>query len=102
MKYLIILFLFASCGKIKVETNVPDNIKFGADFQHASDFCDSRYGVGTIQSEECFMDYRTYLSPKVTLDLASIDSFCKASYSSLDDIKGCQQDILAIIKGSIK
>ena len=104
MKPLLILIsiLSISCGKIKVQAETPTDFKVGPDFAYAAEFCDERYGVYTQQSEECFLDYRTYLSPKVTLDFASINTFCKASYGSPEDIKGCQSDLLAIIKNSTK
>jgi hypothetical protein len=94
--------LIISCGKIKVNTDLPDDFKVGPDFKYAAEFCDERYGKASQQSEECFIDYRTYLSPKVTLDFASINTFCKASYGSPEDIKGCQSDLLSIIKNSTK
>lgn len=98
MRYLILLTLLVSCGKIRVETNVPKQVTFGPNFEQAAKFCDERYGQSTIEAEDCFKDYRTFLSPKVTLDLASIQTFCKGSYSTPEDIKGCEADLLDIIK----
>ena len=102
MKYLIILFsiLAIGCGKVKVQTDLPDKVHFGPDFEQASLFCDNKYGVGTPQSEDCFQDYRTFLSPKISIDLASIQTFCKGSYSSVDEIAQCEKDLLDIIESA--
>ena len=99
MKHLAILILLASCG-VKVTTDVPNKVAFGPDFEAAALFCDNKYGAHTIESEECFQDYRTFLSPKISIDLASIESFCKAGYATPEEVAGCQQDLLGIIKGS--
>lgn len=101
MSKLIILLsiLLVSCGKIKVETQVPTDFKVGLDFQAASDFCDTRYGVGTEASEECFLDYRQFFSPKLKIDFTSIENFCKTNYTNEEDILGCQTDLLDIIRG---
>lgn len=98
MKY-IALFLIISCGKIKVETNLPTSVKFGPDFEAASAFCDTKYGKDTQASEECFQDYRQYLKPKVTFDLTSIENFCRTNYSTSEDVRGCTDDLLDIIRG---
>jgi len=99
----IILFCLASCGKIKVETNVPKKmvVTVGPDFIEAARFCDERYGKLTIEAEVCFKDYRTFLSPKVTLDLASIQNFCKGSYSTPEDIESCENDLITFILPSL-
>lgn len=99
MRYLLLL-LIISCGKIKVETDIPKNFTAGADFKTASEFCDNRYGYKTKDSEDCFNDYRKYFSPKLSLDLASIESFCKSNYTNETDILGCQTDLLNIIRNS--
>ncbi len=108
MKYLLLL-LIVSCGKIKVETtpvkvetNLPKSIGFGPDFQKAADFCDERYGKDTTESEDCFKDYRTFLSPKIAFDLANLDSFCNGRYTAIDDVKSCEDDLLSIISNAAK
>ena len=99
MKYVLILIL-VSCGKVKVETTPikTSDIQFGPDFEKAIQVCDDRYGTGTQDSEACFLDYRTFLSPKVGVDFNSIASWCKANYTTSVDIKGCQSDLLSIFK----
>ena len=102
LQSILIFLLLTSCGKVKVTTDLPDQVKFGPNFEEASLFCDNRYGYQTVESEACFQDYRTFLSPKITLDLASIRTFCKGSYSDQEEIEECEKDILAIIKNTIK
>lgn len=97
---LTILFCLVSCGKIKVETNVPKKINFGPDFVVIAEFCDNRYGIDTSEAESCFKDYRTFLSPKVTLDLASIQTFCKGNYTTQEEIETCESNLLDIIKNA--
>lgn len=98
---LTLLLLLTSCGKIKVEAQVPD-VKFGPNFEQASLFCDNKYGVGTVASEDCFEDYRKFFSPRIELDLASISNFCKGSYTTVEEIQACEQDLLDIIKNATK
>lgn len=101
MKHLMLLLLLCSCGKVKLEAQVPD-VKFGPNFEQASAFCDNKYGVGTVASEECFEDYRKFLSPRIEVDLASISNFCKGSYSTPEEVKECEQELLDIIKNASK
>lgn len=98
---LTLLLLLTSCGKIKVEAQVPD-VKFGPNFEQASLFCDNKYGVGTVASEDCFEDYRKFFSPRIELDLASISNFCKGNYSTPEEIKECEKELLDIIKSATK
>lgn len=107
MKYLIILSLLVSCGKIKIEpkpievkTDIPESIAFGPDFAKAAEFCDARYGANSVESESCFEDYRRFLSPKLQVDFGSINQFCKSNYAAPQDILACEQEILDIFKGS--
>lgn len=97
MYKLLILLLIVSCGKIKVETNLPKKIEFGPDFAQAISICDERYGKGTVDSEACFQDYRSFLSPKISFDFASINTFCKGRYTTPEELKGCEDDLLSII-----
>ena len=96
---LSFIFILCSCGKIKVETTPikTEPVTFGPDFQKAAEFCDQRYGVGSVESEDCFQDYRRFLSPKIQFDLSSITSFCKDRYTVEGDIVGCEDDLLNII-----
>lgn len=100
MKHLLVLFIMVSCGKIIVDTNIPDNITFGPDFQKAIEFCDNRYGINSEESEECFNDYRLFLSPRIQLDLASINTFCKGRYTTEEEIAACENDLLNIINNA--
>ncbi len=97
MKYLIVLTILSSCGKIKVETNVPKKIEFGPDFAQAIQICDERYGKGTPEAESCFQDYRSFLSPKISLDLANLGTFCKGRYTTKEEVAACEDDLLNII-----
>lgn len=101
MRYLLLL-LIVSCGKIKVETDIPKNFTAGADFKTASEFCDNRYGYMTKESEDCFNDYRKYFSPKLAIDFASINSFCESNYGSPEEIEACRLNLLDIIGGNNK
>lgn len=98
---ITLLLVLCSCGKIKLEAQVPD-VKFGPNFEQASAFCDNKYGVGMQASEECFEDYRKFLSPRVQVDLASISNFCQGSYTTPEDIQGCEKDLLEIIRNATK
>lgn len=98
---ILLLLLLVSCGKIKVETSKLETgpVNYGPDFKAATEICDTRYGVGTIESEECFKDYRSYMSPKISFDLGSITDFCNKTYKNDVEISGCAEDILSIIEG---
>ena len=98
--YLIPLVLFISCGKVKVETDIPNKIVYGVDFEAGARFCDNRYPLDNIEAEACFKDYRTYLSPKLSIDFASIESFCKTNYTTPASIETCKTDLLELITGS--
>ncbi|MCK9370511.1 hypothetical protein M0R04_11425 [Candidatus Dojkabacteria bacterium] len=101
IKLILFSLLLCSCGKIKVETNKleSDPVNFGPDFKAASEICDARYGVKTQESDDCFKDYRTYLSPKISFDLGSITDFCNKTYANPSDVSGCTDDLLGIIEG---
>ena len=113
MRLLIISLLFISCGKIKiepkpikvdkiqVETNIPDKIEFGPNFESASQLCDTRYGANTPASDDCFDDYRNFYSPQIRFDFASISNFCDTRYTTIEDVAGCEKDLIDIISKSV-
>ena len=94
----VVLFLLISCGKVQVQTSPIPPLTIGPDFEKAINVCDSRYGINTVDSEACFLDYRTYLSPKIGINFNSLTSYCQTVYSNPIDIKGCESDLLAILK----
>jgi len=101
MKFLLILTLLISCGKIEhkikgeAKVDVPTNISFQPDFEKAAKFCDDRYGVKTQASEECFDDFRNYYELEVKVDLSAITDFC-SKYDTQESINNCTNELLAL------
>jgi len=99
MKNIIILLLVVSCGKLKIDTKPvkienpgPLNVYVGPDFKAAAEFCDNRYGVKTEASEECFMDFRNYLSLTVSADTELVADYCGGRFTETADIEQCKID----------
>ena len=98
MKYIVLLTIL-SCGKIDVKVDKIDPVNFGPDFAKAIEICDTRYGKNTIESDQCFKDYRTYFSPKVTIDPISLGNFCNSQYNNPIEIQLCKDNLTKILTG---
>jgi len=97
LKILLLISLIA-CGKpLRVEVRTPEGINFGPDFRGALELCDSRYGYRSLESEECFNDYRTYFQIKLSLDLDSITQYCQ-KYPTEEERQTCEENLLEMLK----
>lgn len=81
---------------VEVDTNIPEEITFGPDIKGAGEYCDSRYGISTPGSEECFQDYLSYFNINIGLDLDALTNYCKSTYESENAVRECVQDLTNI------
>lgn len=107
---LLCCIIVSSCGMkikgldeakadIKVETDIPESIALEPNFEKAIKVCDNKYGVGTIEAEDCFQDFRNFYSPRLTIGLDSIVNYCLNRFTEESDIVECESDLLDILSG---
>ena len=108
MRLLILFTLITGCGinhKIKnneIKVSAPKEFTFGPNFDEAAEFCDSRYGVGTEEAEECFLDYREFYNLNIGIDLQAIQEYCEDRFEYEEQI-ACEDeliDLLSNVQGS--
>ena len=109
MNKLLLLTLLCSCGmkfkgleslekiKVEVKTDIPDQISLEPDFDKAIATCNTRYGVNTKGSEECFEDFRNYYKTTIGFDFSGIIEFCEDRYNTELEIDACQDELLDIV-----
>lgn len=100
MKFILLFLILVSCGKVRVgvETTpiAPIQATFGPDFEKAIEVCEGRYGKGSPDAEACFLDYRHFLSPSISIDLSNISDICRKRYTDPVAIATCESDMIAI------
>ncbi|MDX1372563.1 MAG: hypothetical protein R3321_08830 [Nitrososphaeraceae archaeon] len=99
MKYLILVGLLVSCGKMKIETKgIPKSIETKSEvilndgYIALHKFCEDKYGTGTEDSEKCIEDGVNYKDVDVRIGLDdSLVDYCENREepdSCLDDLSG--------------
>lgn len=103
-----ILLLLCSCGiklkgleslektKVKVETDIPDNINTGPDLEKIMQICDERYGEKTPESEECIDDALNYYDFSFGPNFDSVYEYCERVYFTEQEQRLCEEELLQI------
>lgn len=108
MKYILLALLMTSCGKLKVEAEIPNTeqtveatIRIDIPYKEVAEFCDERYGIKTEDSESCFEDYRNFLQIEFKIDediTAQLPTACATAYSTPEEISLCETELALLLK----
>jgi len=87
-------------NEFKVEP-IEVNVAIDHGFQEMSNLCNQRYGHNTEESNECFEDMLTFYDSELSIDTENIKGYCQDTYETNEEVIGCQQDLLELLKVNV-